>query len=131
MLSQRSSMDCLFYFTLRTNSCPQSQRSATSHLIKYQIWIWLFLCLHFCAQSRHSEAEQKLAHFESLQHRPHQTTGRSGANFRVRVRTTFLRKQHRLCCFSKAGGYISHRSGGHILFKEEKEQIKEKHEISC
>lgn len=104
--------------------------SATSHLIKHQIWTWPFVWLRFYVLSGHTDAEQRPAHFASRLQSHHRPICLCGGNFRVKVRTRssffFFFRENRTgsLAFEKLESYISHRSGGHIYtYLERREHV--------
>lgn len=105
--------------------------SATSHLIKRQIWTWPFVWLRFYVLSGHTDAEQRPAHFASRLQSHHRPVCLCGGNFRVKVRTRssflffFFFRENRTgsLAFEKLESYVSHRSGGHIYTYLERRDI--------
>lgn len=90
----------ILFFTLGHNSCPRVYISAASHLIKHQIWTWLFVWLRFCVLSGHTDAGQRPAHFASRLRSHRRPICLCGGNFMVKVRT---RSFFFFFCFWKAG----------------------------
>lgn len=87
--------------------------SATSHLIKHQIWTWLFVWLRFCVLSGHTDAGQRPAHFASRLQSHRRPICLCGGNFMVKVRT---RSFFFFFAFEKLESYLSYL----YLFREER-----------